>query len=334
MDRLGFNRRTAVLLGAMAVILSACTSGSAAPAWSFPEASLTALVSPSAAAGQSAAPAATAGSSAAPSAATSPGATATPTDVPSAAPSAAGSAAPSGKPIGVPAAGVAIYLSEWSVGLPTSLLTGQVNFSITNIGTMPHELFVFRSDLAPSAYPVDSKGTIIEDGPGITLVSRGSVIPPGQTQSRVIDLTQPGTYLFVCNLPGHFKAGMYRVVTVTSPSQEQAFAPAALSEWHIAAPTTLKAGSVILEAGNFGTIQHELLVFKSDLPPSGYPIDTAGNIIEDGPGIKLVSDGANIDPGGTQTRTADLTQPGTYLLVCNIPGHFKAGMFTVLTVTP
>jgi len=214
------------------------------------------------------------------------------------------------------------------------MLTGQVNFAITNIGTIPHELLVFRSDLPPSSYPVDSKGDIIEDGPGITLVSRGSPINAGDTQGRVVGLTQPGTYLFVCNLPGHFKAGMYRVVTVTSPSQGQAYIPAALSEWHIAAPATIRAGSVILEAANFGTIQHELLVFRSDLPPSGYPLDKNGDIVEDGPGISLVSDGDNIDPGKTQTRTVDLAQPGSYLFVCNIPGHFKAGMFSAVTVTP
>ena len=95
------------------------------------------------------------------------------------------------------------------------MLTGQANLSITNIGTMPHELLVFRSDLRPSAYPVDSKGNIITDGPGITLVSSGNKIDPGATQQRVVDLTQPGSYLFVCKIPGHFKAGMFSVVTVT-----------------------------------------------------------------------------------------------------------------------
>src|SRR5258708_38146566 len=57
-------------------------------------------------------------------------------------------------------------------------------------------------------------------------------------------------------------------------------------------------------------------------------------IIEDGPGITLVSDGDNVDPGGTQSRKADLSQPGTYPCVCDRPGHFKAGTFTVPTVTP
>ena len=37
---------------------------------------------------------------------------------------------------------------------------------------------------------------------------------PTCTQTRMIDLTQPGSYLFVCNLPGHVQAGMYSVVTV------------------------------------------------------------------------------------------------------------------------
>jgi uncharacterized cupredoxin-like copper-binding protein len=127
---------------------------------------------------------------------------------------------------------------------------------------------------------------------------------------------------------------MYRAVTVTTPAAEQAYVPAALSEWHVAVPSTIKAGTVNLEAANFGTIQHELLIFKSDLPPSAYPVDKNGDIIEDDPSITLLSDGDNIDPGKTQTRTADLTQPGTYLFVCNIPGHFKAGMYSEVTVTP
>jgi uncharacterized cupredoxin-like copper-binding protein len=214
------------------------------------------------------------------------------------------------------------------------MLASQVNFAITNIGTIQHELLVFKTALPPSALPLDSQGDIIENGPGIDLISDGDNLDPGATQTRTVDLSQPGTYIFVCNIPGHFKAGMYRVVTVTPPSEQQAFIPASLNEWHVAVPNSIHAGTVVLEAANFGTIPHELLVFKSDLPPSGFPLDPDGNIIEDGPGINLVSDGDNLDPGTTQSRTVDLTQPGTYLFLCNIPGHFKAGMYSPVTVTP
>jgi uncharacterized cupredoxin-like copper-binding protein len=106
-----------------------------------------------------------------------------------------------------------------------------------------------------------------------------------------------------------------------------------LSEWKVAVASTLKAGKVTFTITNAGTVPHELLVFKSDLDEASYPKDSAGDIVEDGPGIDLLSDGDNIDPGGSQTRTVDLT-PGKYLFVCNITGHFKSGMFTVVTVTP
>jgi uncharacterized cupredoxin-like copper-binding protein len=312
------NLQRAASVVVLLIVLAGCAATAGPPAYTYP---------PPAGGG---APA----SATTPSAAPSVPATAASASAPTSQPSAEPTPGSSGGPIGIPAAGTAIYVSEWSVGLPTSMLAGQANFSITNIGTIQHELLVFRSDLPASALPVDNKGNIIEDGPGITLVSRGDKIDPGKTQARVVDLTQPGTYLFVCNIPGHFKAGMFRTVTVTPPSAEQAYIPAALSEWHVAVPSTIKAGTVNLEAANFGTIQHELLVFKSDLAPSAFPIDKNGDIVEDGPGIDLVSDGDNIDPGKTQTRTVDLTQPGTYLFVCNIPGHFKAGMFSVVTVTP
>jgi len=105
-----------------------------------------------------------------------------------------------------------------------------------------------------------------------------------------------------------------------------------LSEWKVNVVSTIPQGKTTFTITNAGTIQHELLVFKSDLAPAAYPTDAAGDITEDGAGITLLSDGDNIDPGGSQTRTIDLA-PGTYLFVCNIAGHFKAGMFTVVTVS-
>ena len=108
---------------------------------------------------------------------------------------------------------------------------------------------------------------------------------------------------------------------------------AVLSEWKVDVASTVKAGTATFTISNSGTIPHELLIFKSNLTPSAYPTDAAGGIIEEGGGVALVSDGDNVDPGSSQSRTVDLAA-GTYLFVCNIPGHFKAGMFTVVTVTP
>jgi hypothetical protein len=106
-----------------------------------------------------------------------------------------------------------------------------------------------------------------------------------------------------------------------------------LTEWKVTVAGTIKSGKTDLTISNTGVAPHELLVFKSALDPSAYPTDAAGDIKEKGAGVTLVSDGDNIDPAGTQTRSIDLA-PGKYLFVCNIPGHFKQGMFAVVTVAP
>src|SRR5207237_5704885 len=102
-----------------------------------------------------------------------------------------------------------VTLKEWSVGLPAAQVSaGKYTYNIVNLGQAAHELLVFKSDLAPSAYPL--KGIDIdEEGPGITKISDGDNIDPGGSQQRTVDLSQPGKYLFVCNLPAHFKQGMF-----------------------------------------------------------------------------------------------------------------------------
>lgn len=118
-------------------------------------------------------------------------------------------------------------------------------------------------------------------------------------------------------------------VAVAVPSGAQT---SSLYEWKVIAATAIRSGKSNFTISNFGNVPHELLVFKSPLDPSAYPTDAAGNIKEEGGGVLLVSDGENIDPGGSQVRTIDL-KPGKYVFVCNIPGHFKAGMFTVVTIS-
>jgi uncharacterized cupredoxin-like copper-binding protein len=116
----------------------------------------------------------------------------------------------------VPTAGAPhAALSEFKVDLSaTTLPTGQLSITIDNAGTVPHELLVFRSELSAAAYPLTAAGDIDEEGPSITKMSDGDNLDPGASQTRTVDLTQPGKYLFVCNLPGHFASGMFTEVTV------------------------------------------------------------------------------------------------------------------------
>jgi uncharacterized cupredoxin-like copper-binding protein len=222
-----------------------------------------------------------------------------------------------------------VVLREYQVEVPaTTISPGLKTLRISNFGTMPHELLVFRSDLDPSAYPM-LDGNINEEDPSITKVSDGDNLAPGTVQTRPTDLTTPGKYLFVCNLPGHFRMGMYAVVTVAPPASAPTVS---LAEFKVTTPTDVPAGKFQYTILNNGTVQHELLVFHTTIAAAQLPLGADGNILENAPGLNKISDGDNIDPGKGQTRTIDLSQPGTYVFVCNLPGHYKAGMFTRVTV--
>ena len=132
--------------------------------------------------------------------------------------------------------------------------------------------------------------------------------------------------------PGRPMRRLPRSLRFRDATPDPADPSVSLYEWKVIAPATLKAGKTTFNISNFGTVPHELLMFKSPLAAAKYPVDAAGNIKEEGAGVDLFGDGENIDPSGSQARTVDLA-PGTYLFVCNIPGHFKHGMFTVVTVT-
>lgn len=97
---------------------------------------------------------------------------------------------------------------------------------------------------------------------------------------------------------------------------------------------SVSAGKVILDVTNYSrSIEHEMLVVAVDSPGAALPYDyNAWRVIEDR--IKVVGEAEPelLQPGATTTLELTLA-PGSYLLICNLPGHFAAGMATTLTVT-
>jgi uncharacterized cupredoxin-like copper-binding protein len=129
-------------------------------------------------------------------------------------------AAPSAAaPAAVPLSPAPVVLSSVTLGdmivtpSSTTIPSGKYNVTITNAGKVAHELLVFHTDIAPADLQVEADDKVAEDAPGFK-TSDGDNLDPAASQARVIDLSQPGTYLFVCNLPGHFMAGMHSTVTV------------------------------------------------------------------------------------------------------------------------
>jgi uncharacterized cupredoxin-like copper-binding protein len=94
---------------------------------------------------------------------------------------------------------------------------------------------------------------------------------------------------------------------------------------------SLPAGRVTFKASNQGPSEHEFVVLKTGLAPSALPLK-AGAVSEDATGIKNVGELEGLGSGNTKSTTIKLA-PGRYLLVCNLPGHFLAGMVTAFTVS-
>ena len=91
---------------------------------------------------------------------------------------------------------------------------------------------------------------------------------------------------------------------------------------------SVKAGKVKIGIRNLAGMAHDLTVIRTDLPEDKLPIDTASaKAKEDGKVGKLDLIGA----GRVAALTVDLT-PGTYVLVCNVAGHYQLGMHATLKV--
>ena len=112
---------------------------------------------------------------------------------------------------------VAVTLDNFKIVMPTTLHPGRHTFALTNSGSVPHELLLFRTDLAANALPIGPDGNVIEDSPLMQkVVDSGNATNPGGSESAPTSqpLT-PGHYVAVCNLPGHYRLGMRLNVTVS-----------------------------------------------------------------------------------------------------------------------
>jgi uncharacterized cupredoxin-like copper-binding protein len=94
--------------------------------------------------------------------------------------------------------------------------------------------------------------------------------------------------------------------------------------------TTVAAGQVSFTVSNAGPSPHEFVIVKGD--PTGTTGDEAGRVSEEGHvGGPEGPEIGNINSGHTKSLTVDLP-PGTYTIMCNLPGHYVAGMHSTIVV--
>lgn len=87
-------------------------------------------------------------------------------------------------------------------------------------------------------------------------------------------------------------------------------------------------GRTAVGVRNTSAQEHMLAVIRTDLAPDKLPVDDKTlKAKEEG----KVGEIASIPAGRSASVTLDLT-PGRYVLICNIPEHYAAGMYAALIV--
>ena len=104
-----------------------------------------------------------------------------------------------------------VDMKEYSVTLSAaSLKAGPTKIGIRNVGTMEHEFELIKTDVAFDKLPTDvGSGKAKEDG----LVKQVKVIQPNRVATVTADL-QPGNYVIICNVAGHYQLGMRAALKV------------------------------------------------------------------------------------------------------------------------
>ncbi|MBK9714918.1 MAG: cupredoxin domain-containing protein [Kouleothrix sp.] len=125
-----------------------------------------------------------------------------------------------------------------------------------------------------------------------------------------------------------------RTPTATASSARPAIVKVKLDTFSInPAITTIKAGAITFDVMNVAKGEtHEMVLIKTDLAPADLPYaPDLGRLSENQ--LDSLGEVADLKPGKRDTLSVNL-KPGKYMLICNIPGHYKAGMVTPLVVTP
>jgi len=205
-----------------------------------------------------------------------------------------------------------------------SIPAGTVNFLVSNRGTVTHELVVLRTSLPADTIPADmgEPGKVSE----LWNIAETGDIAAGRFTGFAVVLPV-GNYVLICNEPGHYLAGMRVAFTVTPPVVNVSLRDMTVNLDR----SSVLAGPVVFSVQNAGSVLHELIVLKSDLPVDQIPADAAepGKVSEDA-SLGEVGD----IPAGRYSGNLIVLTPGRYVLICNEPGHYMAGMRTAFTVLP
>ena len=167
-------------------------------------------------------------------------------------------------------------------------------------------------------------------------------LAPSQGGWVEFTLAQEGTYPFVTHAFGDMVKGALGVLATThapkaaghgaatAPASTANAAPAGAADvnvtmgdmWVKSDKVSVKAGKVSFAVTNTGATMHGIAI-------SPVPVKAPGGVLDD---ASMIGIGKHLDAGQSQTISVDLT-PGSYELICHVPGHYAAGQKLPFVVT-
>jgi cytochrome c oxidase subunit 2 len=110
-------------------------------------------------------------------------------------------------------------VKEWGITLSAAKhVAGSIEFNLTNEGTMPHEFLVVRSDKTAKQLLDEVRAeTNRLDEATLDVIDEQAEWEPN-TPGMVTVTLEPGNYVVLCNIAGHYAQGMYAdLVVVAQP---------------------------------------------------------------------------------------------------------------------
>jgi uncharacterized cupredoxin-like copper-binding protein len=122
----------------------------------------------------------------------------------------------------------------------------------------------------------------------------------------------------------HAEKAAARVVPAPSLALDASSGTATLTstDYGFSAPEIdARAGKLTLTLDNAGAIEHEFVLLKSSAGPASLKVGASGRVSES-TSVGEVSE----TKAGASAATTFALEPGRYIYVCNLPGHYANGM--------
>ena len=122
------------------------------------------------------------------------------------------------------------------------------------------------------------------------------------------------------------------IVTSACSGEKKTEVNVSLSEWSVRPSTAMvKAGSVTFTIKNDGATDHQFVVIYTQRSPDALVVGQEMYDVDEAASGMLIGKFRSFGPGKMESGVFELSR-GKYVLICNLPGHYRQGMRAAFSV--